>query len=353
VSRGTQTDTSGERAPWRSGLLGSLLIHVLLLGLFPFLIASFRPEREDEPIDVVFYPRPVERPEPASLPVEPAPPEPEIARVEPPEPPPVPAPVKVSPPPEPRPVTEARPEPRPEPVVTRPRPEPEPKVVQAPPPPAAEPPPPEPVRREVRTNVFQETAPEPTAAMKTVREARTGSFGGSRATAPAKAEPRLRGGTRVGGFEVPPAPGEETDPGTRRERVVAGAGFGEATIERVAVEERSVNRGSFGDTVVVEKPRRERRLPAAKPDTPVEILSKPRPVYTDEARSLKVEGEVVLEVVFVASGDMRVLGVVEGLGHGLDEAAIEAARKIEFKPARRNGRPVDHAAVLRIVFQLA
>ena len=36
-----------------------------------------------------------------------------------------------------------------------------------------------------------------------------------------------------------------------------------------------------------------------------------------------------------------------------DEAAIEAAKKIEFKPARRDGRPVDHTATLRVVFQLA
>jgi TonB family protein len=103
--------------------------------------------------------------------------------------------------------------------------------------------------------------------------------------------------------------------------------------------------------------RRPRRcgtpLPLPTPDTPVEILSKPTPAYTPEARELKVEGEVVLEVVFVASGEMHVVGIVERLGHGLDEAAIQAAKKIRFRPARRNGLPVDHAAVLRIVFQLA
>src|SRR5271166_2769431 len=58
---------------------------------------------------------------------------------------------------------------------------------------------------------------------------------------------------------------------------------------------------------------------------PVEITYKPQPVYTDEARSLKLEGEVLLEVSFGANGTLHVNRVVRGLGHGLDEAAIAAA----------------------------
>jgi TonB family protein len=57
--------------------------------------------------------------------------------------------------------------------------------------------------------------------------------------------------------------------------------------------------------------------------------------------------------VFFSDGKISVVRVVEGLGHGLDEAAVEAAKKIEFAPARREGRPVDHQATLRIVFKLA
>jgi TonB family protein len=66
-----------------------------------------------------------------------------------------------------------------------------------------------------------------------------------------------------------------------------------------------------------------------------------------------VEGEVVLDVLFAAAGTVRVLRVVQGLGHGLDEAAIEAAARISFRPARRDGVPVDHTATVRVVFQLA
>jgi TonB family protein len=87
--------------------------------------------------------------------------------------------------------------------------------------------------------------------------------------------------------------------------------------------------------------------------TPVEILSKPKPVYTAEARLSGVQGSVILDVLFTASGRVDVLRVVRGLGHGLDDAAIDAARKILFRPATAAGKPVDYRATVRIIFQLA
>jgi TonB family protein len=85
----------------------------------------------------------------------------------------------------------------------------------------------------------------------------------------------------------------------------------------------------------------------------VEILFKPKPVYTDEARKLGIQGEVLVQVLFAANGQAHVLGVVRGLGHGLDEAAISAASKIRFKPAQQNSQPVDSTAVVHVVFELA
>jgi TonB family protein len=86
---------------------------------------------------------------------------------------------------------------------------------------------------------------------------------------------------------------------------------------------------------------------------PVEIISKPAPVYTEEARQLKIQGEVALSVVFQASGGIRVISVTKSLGHGLDEAAVQAAAQIRFKPAQRDGKAADFPATLRIVFRLA
>jgi TonB family protein len=87
--------------------------------------------------------------------------------------------------------------------------------------------------------------------------------------------------------------------------------------------------------------------------TAVEITEKPKPVYTQEARDLKLEGEVLLEVQFGANGQLRVNRVVRGLGHGLDEAAAAAANRMRFKPAMRSGQAVDSTAIVHVVFQLA
>jgi TonB family protein len=85
----------------------------------------------------------------------------------------------------------------------------------------------------------------------------------------------------------------------------------------------------------------------------VEILSKPRPTYTEEGRRRGVEGEVKLEVKFTAGGQARVVKVLQGLGYGLDEMAFQCAEQIKFKPAMHAGQPVDSTAVVHIIFQLA
>ena len=73
-------------------------------------------------------------------------------------------------------------------------------------------------------------------------------------------------------------------------------------------------------------------------DRPVEIVFKPTPEYTDEARGARIEGTVSLELEFAAGGDVRVLRVVRGLGHGLDEAARAGGTPHSFQ-ARAVGRP--------------
>jgi TonB family protein len=100
-------------------------------------------------------------------------------------------------------------------------------------------------------------------------------------------------------------------------------------------------------------PARTSVMTVADNEKPVEILSKPRPDYTDEARKNRLEGEVLLRVRFAASGDARVVEVIRGLGYGLNENAIRAAEQIRFKPALRGGQPVDSTAIVHIVFQLA
>jgi TonB family protein len=138
--------------------------------------------------------------------------------------------------------------------------------------------------------------------------------------------------------------------------VVASTGFGNgvATGPTHSSTGGSVKQAGFGNADVAAPPtvQSQAAQPAARV-VPAEILSKPTPSYTEEARTKRIEGEVLLEVVFEATGKLRVVRVVRGLGHGLDENAVRAAEQIRFKPALRDGQPSDSTAVVHIIFQLA
>jgi TonB family protein len=87
--------------------------------------------------------------------------------------------------------------------------------------------------------------------------------------------------------------------------------------------------------------------------TNLEVISKPPVQYTTEARTMRVQGDVVLRVTFTAAGQVLVQGVVHSLGHGLDEEARRVASQIRFRPATRNGQAVDTTTNITITFQLA
>ncbi|MGH9606076.1 MAG: TonB family protein [Terracidiphilus sp.] len=96
-----------------------------------------------------------------------------------------------------------------------------------------------------------------------------------------------------------------------------------------------------------------RQVSAEPQSTALEVLSKPPVRYTAEARTAKIQGDVVLRVTFMADGRVVVVGVVHGLGHGLDEEAVREAREIRFHPATRDGRAVNLTTNIIITFQLA
>src|SRR5215469_10640782 len=91
---------------------------------------------------------------------------------------------------------------------------------------------------------------------------------------------------------------------------------------------------------------------AALSAAPPTIRYKPNPAYSAEGRERKIQGDVVLEVIFLASGQIEVTRVVSGLGSGMDDEAIHAAQRIRFTPAMLDGKPVDFSARIRIEFRL-
>jgi TonB family protein len=82
------------------------------------------------------------------------------------------------------------------------------------------------------------------------------------------------------------------------------------------------------------------------------ILREVRPDYTDEARRRGVEGDVVLEIVVRADGSVGSVKTLQGLGHGLDQRAMDAVRQWRFNPARRYGTPVDVIVEVAVEFKL-
>lgn len=138
-------------------------------------------------------------------------------------------------------------------------------------------------------------------------------------------------------------------------KVEAGSSFGSATASSPAgAVAGQVQNAGFGQVVAGEQRiEAERAVERASTTSAARVLAKPMPQYTDEARRLRIEGDVRLRVNFRADATVEVLEVIEGLGHGLDESAVRAARQIEFAPAEQGGKPVDFIADVFIRFRLA
>jgi TonB family protein len=249
---------------------------------------------------------------------------------------------RLPPPPAPRPIRElARAEaPRPLPIAPIAKPI---ELAPAPRVPAIERPIEKPaVQRPPETGLFDRTNSARTS--QTAAAVTTGGFG-SAAAAPTSAA-SAPGAVTTGGFSNgAPAPRAAA------EGAVTTGGFSSgAPAQRSAKPVGEVQTSGF-DQRASAKPS---MAAVTKPiDQPVEIIFKPTPEYTDEARSARIEGTVSLELEFTAAGDIRVLRVVRGLGHGLDEAAQRAALRMRFKPAQSDGRPVDSRATVHITFRLS
>lgn len=70
------------------------------------------------------------------------------------------------------------------------------------------------------------------------------------------------------------------------------------------------------------------------------ITEMPQPTYTDEARANGTKGKVRLRAVLCPAGRVLDIRVRKGLPDGLTEQALKAARRIRFRPAEKDGRPV-------------
>ena len=165
---------------------------------------------------------------------------------------------------------------------------------------------------------------DPTIAAPKI-EVRMGGFGDPNGIKGEGRPGKIANIASLGSFDLPVGPDSGNGTGGTHgvKGTVASAGFGNGGGGGVLSRPiGAVHQSGFGDAAAAKPETSRKHIDAAPLPTPVEILFKPKPEYTDEARMLKLEGEVLVRVLFTATGE-------------------------------RDGQPVDSSATVHIVFQLA
>lgn len=80
------------------------------------------------------------------------------------------------------------------------------------------------------------------------------------------------------------------------------------------------------------------------------VAARSEPKYTDFARRARVSGTVVMACLVSKDGSLSIMGVVEGLGFGLDETAQSTLQQWRFNPGMRDGQPEDVRFYMEINF---
>ena len=85
-------------------------------------------------------------------------------------------------------------------------------------------------------------------------------------------------------------------------------------------------------------------------DEEPEILRSVLPEYTQRALDERYAGTDLVSLTLQADGTARDFTVRKPIGYGLDEKAIAAVKKFQFRPAKKDGRPVEVFAEVLVSF---
>jgi protein TonB len=136
-----------------------------------------------------------------------------------------------------------------------------------------------------------------------------------------------------------------------------GVALGNAEAPGVAVPGAALAAATATAAAAPTATHRVEQLAATQRDTCSDPVVRPKrkspvaPKYTLEARQAEIEGVVRVEVQVDETGHVISARVVSGLGYGLDDAALAAAKASTFEPASRCGKPVIGTIVLPFRFQ--
>jgi TonB family protein len=144
-----------------------------------------------------------------------------------------------------------------------------------------------------------------------------------------------------------------------------GEVYGSLDLTKAGTDKNTVLSYSEAPTTLEDPLARQQRLEEQRREYPPEhafkaaevtraaiITSKPEPGFTEEARRDNVSGVVRLRAVLKYDGTVEVVEVIRGLPEGLTERSVEAAKKIRFQPAVRNGRLVSQSVTLEYNFNV-
>jgi TonB family protein len=84
---------------------------------------------------------------------------------------------------------------------------------------------------------------------------------------------------------------------------------------------------------------------------PPDLIRNVQPELTPQAKKAGIEGTVSVYAEIGTDGRVYRARVVEGLGYGLDDKAMEAVAQWRFNPGRKNGIPVITSATVQVQFR--
>jgi TonB family protein len=148
----------------------------------------------------------------------------------------------------------------------------------------------------------------------------------------------------MGSFSLGVSPPAKDDKPPAAGGEVAGTGRVEG---KEAVRKDEAGEAKSGSPVDYAKPFPPRELTKR-----ANIRSKPEPEYTEPARRFRVRGTVRLRLILAASGQVSGITPISKLPHGLTQKAVEAAQKITFDPAIKDGQRVSQYFLIEYNFNI-
>jgi len=104
---------------------------------------------------------------------------------------------------------------------------------------------------------------------------------------------------------------------------------------------------------IINRTKKPNRLPLTQKNKSVKVLKKPEAAYPkSDTGTVCIQGTVILRVQFMATGEIGEVQVVLGLPYGATENATEAAKKIKFEPAFKDGKPITSVKLVTYSFTI-